>query len=250
MTESTRGVYVYGIVPADVEVQPDAEGVGDPPGKVDMVSHGDIAALISAVPTDEALGRPEDLTAHAALLDGAAAEVPVLPMKFGGVLAGREQVTEELLAPHHDEFVGALAELEGRAEYLVRGRYHTDTVLGEILRENPELDRLRERIRETSQDASRNERISLGEAVNNALAAKRAADTSTAMNALGDLDLTVTSREPTHEEDAVHLACLARTDQQSDLEAALNRLAEQWTGRVDLRLLGPLAPYDFVVSAV
>lgn len=247
---ATRGIYVYGIVPADVEIDPRAQGVGDPPSEVDTVTHGDIAALVSKVPTDEALGRPEDLAAHAALLDGAAAEVPVLPMKFGGVLTGQDQVTEELLAPHHDEFADALAELEGKAEYIVRGRYDTDAILGEILRENPELDRLRRQIRDKPVDAVRGERISLGEAVNNALADKRAADTSTATTVLQELGLSVTPREPTHEEEAVHLACLALTSQQSELESAVNRLAEQWDGRVDLRLLGPLAPYDFVVSAV
>lgn len=246
--KTDRGIYVYGIVPADVEVQDDARGVGDPPSEVTTVTHQDIAALVSTIDPGKPLGRPEDLSAHAALLDGAAAEVPVLPMKFGGVLAGPDQVTEELLAPHHDEFAGALRELEGKAQYVVHGRYRTEAVLGEILQENPELDRMRESLRDKDADAARNERMALGEAVNNALVAKREADTATVVEALQELGLTVAVREPTHEEDAVHLACLVETAKESDLESAVERLAGDWDGRVHLRLLGPLAPYDFVVT--
>lgn len=247
-TRTEKGVYVYGIVPADVEVQESAQGVGDPPSEVTTVVHQDIAALVSPVDTSKPLGRPEDLNAHAALLDGAAAEVPVLPMKFGGVLPSQEQVTEELLAPHHDEFAGALRELEGKAQYVVRGRYRSEAVFGEILRENPELQRLRDQVRDKDEDAGRNDRIALGEAVNNALTAKREADTAKAVQVLQELDLTVAVREPTHDEDAVHIAVLAETKRQGDLESAVERLAEEWQDRVEFRLLGPLAPYDFVVT--
>lgn len=244
----TEAIYVYGIVPADVETEPDARGVGDPPGAVDTIRHGDVAALVSTVDTDTALGTPEDLAAHAALLDGAAAEVPVLPIKFGAVLSSRDDVAEELLAAHHDEFASALRELEGRAEYVVRGRYREDAVLREILAGNAELDRLRDQIRDRPADATRNERMALGEAVMTAISAKRDTDTRIARQALDDLGLRTIVREPTHDQDAVHIACLAETDRQSELEDAVDRLAAEWDGRVDVRLLGPLAAYDFVAS--
>ncbi|HEY7593357.1 MAG TPA: GvpL/GvpF family gas vesicle protein [Actinophytocola sp.] len=248
MTESDRAIYVYGIVPADVETEPDARGVGDPPGEVTTVKHGDIAALVSAVPTNIALGRPEELAAHAALLDGAAAAAPVLPMKFGAVLDTEDHVVDELLAAHHDEFAAALDELEGKAEYVIKGRYQEDAILNEVLAENQEFRSLREAIRDKPADATRNERISLGEGINNAIAAKREADTRVVLAALTDLGLTVAEREATHERDAVHVVCLAETAKQSELEDVLGRLADEWDERVDLRLLGPLAAYDFVVS--
>lgn len=248
MAESDRRVYVYGIVPADVETNSDARGVGEPPGEVTTVKHGDVAALVSPVATDEAIGRPEDLAAYAALLDGTAAEAPVLPVRFGAVLTDTDQVAEELLAAHHDEFAAALRELEGKAQYVVKGRYREEVILREILAENDELARLREEIRDKSADAARDERISLGEGINNAIALKREADTLTTTAALRDLGLAVTAREPTHEHAAVHLACLAETARQSDIEDVVGRLADDWDGRVDLQLLGPLAPYDFVVT--
>jgi hypothetical protein len=38
------------------------------------------------------------------------------------------------------------------------------------------------------------------------------------------------------------------TAKQDDLERAVSELAKEWEGRVDVRLLGPMAPYDFVVT--
>lgn len=56
--QRSTGTYIYGLVPADVEVSEDVLGVGDPPGEVRLVRHGEIAALVSEVPLDGRLGTP------------------------------------------------------------------------------------------------------------------------------------------------------------------------------------------------
>ena len=112
-------IYVYGVVPADVEVQRNAKGVGDPPAKVDVIREGDIAALVSTVRYDDPLGRPEDLQAHAQLLDGTARVAPVLPLRFGAVMTDAESVADELLRDHHDEFAQR-SRVSGRS----RGIHH------------------------------------------------------------------------------------------------------------------------------
>jgi hypothetical protein len=53
-------------------------------------------------------------------------------------------------------------------------------------------------------------------------------------------------REPTHELDAVHVAFLVDTDRESEMEQVIDDLARDWEGRIELRLLGPMAAYDFV----
>ncbi|HEX6351419.1 GvpL/GvpF family gas vesicle protein [Actinophytocola sp.] len=243
-----HAVYIYGIVPSDVETTLDARGVGSPPAKVRTVARGDIAALVSLVDTKKPLGRPEDLTAHEALLDQTAAEAPVLPVRFGAVMTDEEAVVEELLSAHYEEFVTALEELEGKAEFVVRGRYELDAVLREMLAADEEVVRLRDAIRDKPEDATRNERMALGERIANAIAARREVDTQTVVQALTDVGGTVNVREPTHDEDAAHVACLIDLSAQHDLESAVDKIAREWVDRVNVRLLGPLAPYDFVVK--
>jgi len=243
-----KAIYVYGIVPADVQVERHAEGVGDPPAKVEVIREGDIAALVSSISTDHPIGKPEDLHAHARLLDGTAGVSPVLPLRFGAVMKDVDAVAAELLRDNHDEFARALSALEGRAEYIVKGRYDEKTILGEVLSESGQARELREKIRGAPEDASRDSRIALGEIATNAIESKRQVDTKAVMDEINGLADQVNVRQPTHELDAVHVALLVEVDRQGDLEAAVGKLAENWRGRVEFRLLGPLAAYDFVVT--
>ena len=247
--DTDTGIYVYGIVPADVEVEKDAKGIGDPPTKVEVIREGDIAALVSPVPTEAPLGKPEDLQGHARLLDGTSAVAPVLPMRFGAVMTDAEAVASELLRANHDEFARALGELEGRAEYVIKGRYDEKAILSEVLSESDQARQLREDIRGKSEDAARDSRMALGELAAKVIEAKRTVDTKAVVDQIGGLASQVNVRQPTHELDAVHIALLAEVDRQGDLEAAMQKLAENWKGRVELRLLGPLAAYDFVVTS-
>ncbi|MFI6710189.1 GvpL/GvpF family gas vesicle protein [Nonomuraea sp. NPDC050478] len=241
--------YVYGIVPVDVEVEPGTEGVGEPGGQVGLVTFGEIAALVSDVRADRPLGRPRDLRAHQTLLDQTAAEVPVLPFRFGAVLTGSDAVLEELLKPYHDAFVDALREVEGRTQYVVNARYDERTILREVLEENEEAATLRERIAGLPEDATRNERMRLGEIIEHAIAGKRETDTATVLEALSDVYEQLVVRDVGHEREAAHVAALVERDRQAEFEEAVDELARRWSGRVEVRLLGPMAPYDFVGTA-
>ncbi|WP_327121305.1 GvpL/GvpF family gas vesicle protein [Nocardia sp. NBC_01730] len=244
----SNAVYVYGIVPADVQPEEHASGVGDPPSDVSTVRHGEIAALVSEISVDRPLGTPDDLTAHARLLDGSAAVTPVLPLRFGAVMSDTDSVEKELLEAHLDEFRAALEELEGHAQFVIKGRYVEKAILRELVDENSEAARLREEIRDKPEDATRDARMALGEIINQAIEAKRAEDTRRVTAALDALEPLVSERNPTHEEDAVHVAVLIEMSRQGELEEALGRLAEEWDGRVEISLLGPMAAYDFVMK--
>jgi len=243
--EEDRGIFLYGVVPADVEPTSDAKGIGDPPSPVEVVAHDGVAALISKVRLDHPLGRPDELRAYEQLLDGTAAVAPVLPVRFGAVLSDTEAVTD-LLSRFAEEFRGALDELEGRAEYAVRARYVQRVLLTEVLNESGEVQQLRDQIRDQPEEATMNLRIRLGELVNQAVEAKRNADTQRLVDVLAPLADQVVVRPPTHEMDAANIALLIATDRREELENAVGRLAGEWTDRATVRLLGPLAPYDFV----
>ena len=243
------GVYVYGILPGDIEVEPGAAGVGDPPGEVRAVRYRDLTALVSDVDLDRPLGRAEDLVTHEELLDGSAADVPVLPLRFGAVLASDEAVTEELLGPHYDEFASALEQLEGRAEYVVKGRYIEHAILREILADNPQAAELGKQISGADPDATRDQRIQLGEIVNNAVEAMRQADTRAFGDAVEGKVAASAVRPPSHELDAVYAAFLVENDKAEALRKVVEQLSQEWQDRMELRLIGPLAAYDFVGSA-
>lgn len=242
-------VYVYGIVPGDVQVEEHAQGIGDPPAEVEVIREGDIAALVSPITVDRPLGTPEDLQAHARLLDGTAGVAPVLPLRFGAVMTDAESVAAELLREHYDEFAAALAALEGHAEFVVKGRFVEQGFLGELLSENEQARALRDDIRDKPEEASRNSRMALGELISAAIEAKRQVATQAVIDELNGVAKQVNAREPTHEWDAVSLALLAEVEHRSAVEKVVERLSQDWAGLMELRVLGPLASYDFVVTA-
>lgn len=243
------GCYVYGVIPADVESDRDARGIGDPPGKVSVVRQDEIAALVSEVDIGKPIGTPEDLAGHDRLLSAVVAEVPVLPMRFGAVVTDPDAVREELLGPAYEEFTEALEELKGKAQFVVKGRYVEAAILSEVLSEVPEARQLREQLQGQPSDATRNQRIRLGELINQAISAKRDQDTDTLLRALEPCYVSSRVREATHEEDAAHVALLVELDRLNELQDAVDHLRDQWDGRVDLQVLGPMAAYDFVVAA-
>jgi Gas vesicle synthesis protein GvpL/GvpF/Lsr2 len=202
-----KGIYVYGILPADIEVAGETQGVGEHPGPLGIVYSDGLAALISEVELPARLGSPEDMRIHREILDSTAIDLPVVPLRFGTVFTGKGSVADELLAPRHDEFATALEQLEGRAQFIVKGRY-----------------------------------------VEEALTAGREEDTRALQQAMKAISVDSVVREPAHEREAVHVAFLVDVDEEPEVERVIEDLAGEWDGRIEVRLLGPMAAYDFVMT--
>jgi hypothetical protein len=241
------GCYVYGILPGDAQLTDKVSGVGD--REVTLVRSGELAALVSEVDLAEPLGTPRDFQAHKELLDSIVTGAPVLPLRFGTVVTVEDAVVAELLEPHHDEFVQALEGFEGQLEYVVKGRYVERAMLPEVLSGDSEAAALREQIRGKDPDATREERIRLGEIISNAVAAMRDEDTGSLLSRLEGHCTASFVRDPTHELDAVHVALLVAEHEADEAEQAVDGLAAEWEGRVEVRMLGPMAPYDFVSTS-
>lgn len=239
-------VYVYGLVPADVEVKEDATGIGSPPLPLKTVTHDDIAALVSEIDPNAPLGSSDDLRTHAAVLDSTATVAPVLPLRFGAVLTDTDAVVSELLEPYRDEFHEALEQLEGMVQFVVKGKYVEDAILREVLSDEPEAGRLRDAIRDKPEAATRDERLALGELISRAITGKREQDTRRIVEAVEPVAAAVSAREPTDDEVAGSVAVLISAEQADELDEAVASLIDEWQGRVDVTVTGPLAAYDFV----
>lgn len=250
-----RGCYVYGIVadpsPEVAKEIEDLPAVADPEASLTFVRHDGIAAVISEVPVDVPLGRPDDLQAHARALDTlAAAGTAVLPLRFGTVVRDPQAVADELLAGGHDDFAAALERLAGHAQFTMKARYVQDAVLREVLTEQPVARQLRDELAEMPEDAGYYQRVELGQIVSDAIAAKREADCAELLRRLEPFaDASVEGRPPSGDE-VVNASFLVAHRRRAAFEEAAEQLARDWHGRVQLRLLGPLAPYEFVSAAM
>lgn len=236
--------YVYGLVSADAELPGDLIGLG-PSGKVTMIVHESVAAIVGDVPLDRPLGTRDDLMAHEAVVDTVAAAMTVLPMRFPAVVEERG-VVEELLAPHHDRFVRALRQLEGKVQYTLKGSYEQDVLLREVVEDDAGIRELHERVRELPEDAAYYDRVELGERIVAALEERRDVDAVDILERIGEYAEAVSASTPTRPEDVVNAAFLVDRDGAGEFEAAVEELGADTHEWLRLRLLGPLAPYDFI----
>jgi hypothetical protein len=244
--EETLACYVYGIVPADTRLPEGLTGTGG--GEVSLIRQGRIAGVVSKILPEGPLGTREDLLAHEGVVASLAAEATILPLRFGAVVTTAEAVVEEMLVPHHDWFAAVLADLAGRRQVTIVGTYVEETVLREVLQEEPEVSRLREKVAELPENAAYYDRIRLGELIVQALDDKRMADTESLVAALSPHAVATAPHEPAGEDTAADVAFLITDEQRPQFEQAVDELGDRWSGRIRLRMLGPLAPYDFVPS--
>jgi hypothetical protein len=236
--------YVYGLMTAGIELPEDLKGLG-PTGRVTTIQHGKLAAIVGDVPVDRPLGTREDLIAHESVLDSLAAKTAVLPMRFPAVVE-ENGVVDELLAPNQDYFVELLGNLRGRKQFTLKGRYVEDVVLREVLERDEEIRSLQRRVQELPEDAAYYDRLQLGEMIVNALGALRDVDAAALLEPLQPLAVDTVTRQPANPEDVLNAAFLLSDKRIDEFEEAVEELGRAHAGRIRLRLLGPLAPYDFV----
>jgi hypothetical protein len=234
--------YVYGLTRSDARLPDELAGVDGAP--VELVAHGEVAALVSPVPTDRPLGNRDDLFAHERVVDAVARDNTVLPVRFGSVVRP-EGVVDELLAPHTDELTAALAELDGQVQYTVKGRFVRETVLREVIESDPEIAELNARVRDQPEDELHQDRVRLGELVVGELEARRQAEGPPLHERLAGLATAASTRQSSDPEQVLDSAFLVPRQRSAEFEDAVERIAAEVSGRVAFSLGGPLAPYDF-----
>jgi hypothetical protein len=106
-TPQATSLYVYGVIPvADARRWPGTDGIDGPSATVRTLAAGELAALVSALPSDRIPGRRDDLEAHRRVLSLANERGTTIPMRFGIVIDSEDLVREELLVGHAPEFTG------------------------------------------------------------------------------------------------------------------------------------------------
>jgi hypothetical protein len=239
----TDRLYVYGVVHADGAPLELPEGVGG--AQVFLHTRDELGAIVSAVADDARLGRAADARAHESVLRAALdARDPVLPVRFGSIYADAEQLEAELLAPAAAQLEQLLEALAGTVELELRALYpDQERILRDLVRDDPGLARLRERVRRSPEFHAR---IQLGEATLEAFERRRAGDAELLRQRVAPFVRDQRERSELPERVAAHLALLVEREHVGDVEREAERLAEEVHERLVLRLVGPLPPYSFV----
>jgi hypothetical protein len=235
--------YVYGVVHGEDRPPRGLSGLDDQP--VELVGDGPLRAAVAHVAIDRPPGRRKDLVAHSQVVDALAAAGPVVPVQFGSMVADVAEV-QQLLDARADTFLELLESLQGREQLTLRASYREEAVLAEVVAADPEIAALRERTKDLPEEVAYPERVRLGELVARAMERKREEDTDVLLDAVLPYVDAHVLRPGTGVEHVMDVALLVDRSRTSELEEHLEGLAEAVHERIRLRLVGPMAPYDFV----
>lgn len=238
--------YVYGIVEPTAKA-PRIKGVRG--ARVELLPGEEVAALVSDIGNNAVrLGR-EEVLVHSRVLERAFAKGTVLPMRFGIVMSGPEEIRSRLLEEHAGDLREQLTELGGKVEVRIRASYDEDALLREVVREDPEIAALRAQMRGRSDDATYYDRIRLGELVAAAVERRRERDAQAIVEALRVVALAVEPGRTEHERVAVHASFLVERSRLAEFDEVLEAVAAGFAGRLRFKYTGPLPAHSFVELA-
>lgn len=236
-------LYVYGIMRSTDAAQaaPAISGTV----VVESVECGSISALVSPTEGADLQLRRDNILAHADVLQAAFEHGPVLPFRFGTVVADAETVTRELLAPSPDRLTARLDVLDGKVEMQLKAVYAEEPLLRSVLAQDPALARIVQRTQGLPAAASHFERIRIGEAIASALQMRAAADGSEILEALGPLAIDRVISPPHHERAVANVAFLVDRAALAGFDQAVEGLSAQRGAEMEFKLIGPMPPYSF-----
>lgn len=245
--DRNQPVYAYGVVAANAALETTVEGI-EGAGRTRLLrdEEAGVAVLLGDAPGGLVETSRRNLKAHAEVLAEAARSTTVLPMQFGVVFPSEDETVERLLRARGGELASLLDRYEGQVEVTLLGSVaDEDSRLREVVREEPEIARLREEVRGVSEDAGYYARIRLGELVAAALEGRRAAQEREILDRLEPLATATARDRELPARVVVKAAFLLDRAKLGDFDREVETIGRELAGRVRFSYAGPLALHSF-----
>lgn len=237
-------LYVYGIVGSGLDDLPELAPVGGMAAPR-LLTVGDVAALVSTLDVPDLLPTRRNLLAHTRVQEALLPLAPLLPVSFGTILPDEDAIMA-LLEAQSARLTGELARIQGHVELNVRAAWKDGAIFREVIAEEPEIRKARDRLRDQPGGDGYGDRIELGRMIEAALAARRERDAARLLSRLEAVASEVVSLTPQGEQGVLNAAFLVPSVAETAFDAAVNALDEAHGARLDFTYVGPVPPYNFV----
>ncbi len=236
-------------------------GIGEDSPEVFAITHQGIGAVVSATEAEKFTISRENTLIHQRVMEEVVNRGhTVLPVKFDTIAepskknqdTAEQRLLDQVLRWRYDEFAELLGVMSTRVELGLKALW-TDmpAVLGEIVKSNEEIRRLRNKIYGKAGGANKSPavfgpRAKLGEMVKNALEAKKQKEVNELLaqikGTLVDYRLNKIFGDPMF----ANLALLVEKSCVPELDERLNRFDDEHNGRTKLKYVGPVPPSNFI----
>lgn len=247
-----EGKYIYGIIKASDNAALGITGLGGSRRVYTVPYHGLGCALSDySGPGFSSMSKEElvrSLLAHQVVVEHVMREHAVLPVKFGTVLATRDEV-HDLLAQGYAQFADALAWIEDKVEVEVAATWDTAQVLRKIGQEE-DIVRARQAIASRPGRPILEERIHMGQMVKASMDRRRDIYRERMISFFEPVAVDVQPNALVSDELVMNVAFLIEKAAQEVFDSLVRQLNDLFHDRINFRIIGPLPPYSFATVEV
>ena len=246
-----RQKYIYGVVQGDQKALFKIPGLGGSP--VYASAQDGLACFLSDYSGREfgAFSKEElvrSLFIHQAVVEKIMQEHTVLPLKFGTLMAGEEEVLSFLSQGHH-LLVGALARLHNMVEVEVAATWDANQVLRELAGQE-DIARARTAMSTMPPGKALQHQIRFGQMLKDAMDRRRDSYQEQMLAFLKPLALEVQDNVLVSDQMVMNVAFLLNKARQQEFDERVSHLNDLFLDRINFRIIGPLPPYSFATVEV
>ena len=242
------GLWIYCVVENKGDLTSDAMGIhGTSP--VYTVAHGDFAMVVSEEPMKKYPLVRDFLIAHQRVNEKMMQRGPILPVKFCTMAEDADQIVTQVLSQKERivEFQKTLAEIRGKNEYGLRGRWkNLDQIFSNLEFENEKVKTTKGKILKMPERERHSALIDMGHLVKEALEEKNAATQATLIEELIPHSYKNKKNSVYGDMNILNAAFLVDENKQGLFDEAVNRLVSRYESDIQFKYVGPIPPFNFV----
>lgn len=244
------GQYIYAITGDGGPIATDLKSIGGEGNPVYVVGYKDIGAVVSDSSIVSYPVCRSNTMAHQKVMEALMQTHTLLPVRFGTIAEGVDQIRGKLLAARYAELSGLLRQMQDKIELGLKVLWNDMNILfQELVSENREIRQLRDRLA-TQKAANPQAQVRLGEMVKKALERKREKERNAVLESLRGYWVDQRSNKEFGDLMVANSAFLVLKQREKDFDGAVEDLARHYDGRMTFRYVGPVPPANFVEITV
>ncbi|MCU1309245.1 MAG: Gas vesicle synthesis GvpLGvpF [Candidatus Angelobacter sp.] len=240
-----EGRYVYGIIPGNQPATFGKTGIGGAGEAVYTVHHGDVAAVVSKTSVFIFDPTRENALAHEHVIETVMKTHTIIPMSFGTVFR-TDQDIKEVLKSIYPSLKDVLKQMSGKLEFGLKVTWDRDRVIEELKRDHEEIHRFHIELTKKHLQSTYFARMQLGRMIDKALAERSADYVRDIYDALRSICVASRDNKPIGDKMIMNAAFLIDRNRETDFDAAVNKVAQKFSDRLNFKYTGPWPPYNFV----
>jgi hypothetical protein len=241
----TGGKYVYCIINEAEPREFGDIGIGEDRGRVYTLHHERLAAVVSDSPLRVYDPTRENVLAHEFVNETVMREYTPIPMSFGTLFRGEEDVLE-LLRSTYQTFDAVLEQIRDKAEFGLKVLWDRERVIASLAENDAEINRLRQQLERAGEGSSYYSRIELGRRIEAAVDEAGTRYVHAILDALRPYAVAARRNKPITERMIMNAAFLVERDQEQSFDERVKAVSRDYEGLLTFKYTGPWPPYNFV----